>query len=102
MKQIWTKFKNWLIIKLGGYLEETKVIKVSPYGKNPIVCEAILEMDPVVRKQLGSDLDDIVKTELIQKLLPQIKANLEVSECINFSLPDAYKYRGRLYFLERD
>lgn len=100
MKQIWTKFKNWLIIKLGGYLKETKVIKVSPYGKNPIVCEAILEMDAIVRKQLDSDLDDILKTELIQKLLPQIKANLEVLEC--FSLPDVYKYRGRLYFLERD
>lgn len=38
MKKLWTKFKRWLIVKLGGYLEGPKTYKVEhTYGTSTAV-----------------------------------------------------------------
>lgn len=42
MKKLWTKFKRWLIVKLGGYLEGPRkftVDHVRPFGITVQACE---------------------------------------------------------------
>ena len=45
MKKLWTKFKRWLIVKLGGYLEGPKTYKVEHFDV-PILNVCVVETIP--------------------------------------------------------
>lgn len=112
MKNLWKKFKHWLIKKLGGYVAPTKELEIAHYTVEPIAIhtELFIENDRIKKpldvswhnvdirdaKPFAKPLDDIdievmVKEQLAHKLAIEI---------VNHDLFDVQKMQGRPMFDE--
>lgn len=78
MKKLWTKFKRWLIVKLGGYLEGPKTYKVEHIDV-PIMNVCVVETIPahlVKKSPTLLDPDEKFREHLKEHLRPRIEERL--------------------------
>lgn len=96
MKRIWRKFKNWLIIKLGGHIVET--VKVEKYFVPTAVLESYITVDKRNKEEFN---EAFIAAHLAKYLSTSLIPHMEIdhSDSVSFH-GDTRTYRARIRIVE--